>query len=157
MKCSMLIGVLGALLIGIPAAARAQAPIVGQPYQVPAEYSAYVPGSVVNYGGYSYVIQGNGTMLLNQQPTTSLYVEPVYQTGYVQPSVPTYYVQSSTYYLGPIGPPFRPDPFFRPRPPWPGPGPGPGPGPMMGPGPRFPPRPGMGPPRPRPGGWPRWP
>jgi hypothetical protein len=53
------------LLLSFTAAAQAQAPIAGQPYQVPAGYEAYGAGTVITYAGYNYVIQGNGTMLLN--------------------------------------------------------------------------------------------
>lgn len=34
----------------------------GQRYQVPAQYAGYPAGSVVNYGGTSYVVSGDGTM-----------------------------------------------------------------------------------------------
>jgi hypothetical protein len=53
----------GAMLTALPSAARAQAPILGQPYQVPLELSSYGAGTLINYGGFNYVIQGDGTML----------------------------------------------------------------------------------------------
>ena len=61
----------GLLLLSFGGTARAQAPAAGQPYQVPSGYEAYGPGTLINYGGYSYVIQDNGTMLLaaNSQPS----------------------------------------------------------------------------------------
>ena len=33
---------------------------------MPAGYEAYGAGTVISYGGFSYVIQGDGTMLLQQ-------------------------------------------------------------------------------------------
>jgi len=45
--------------------AMARAPIPGQPYQVPPGYEGCGPGTLVAYCGYSYVIQGDGTMLLS--------------------------------------------------------------------------------------------
>ena len=44
--------------------AHAQAPIAGQPYQIPDGYTGYGSGTLINYGGFNYVIQGDGTMLL---------------------------------------------------------------------------------------------
>lgn len=67
MKRYCLTGLLGLLLLGFSAPARAQAPVAGQPYQIPAEYSSYSAGALINYGGYNYVIQDNGTMLLAEQ------------------------------------------------------------------------------------------
>jgi len=46
---------------------RVQAPVAGQPYQVPGAYAAYAAGTAITYGGYRYVIQGDGTMLLASQ------------------------------------------------------------------------------------------
>ena len=76
------------LMLGASGTAKAQAPAFGQPYQVPAGYEAYGAGTLVAYGGYNYVIQGDGTMLVsspsvtcNQQPATvSWYVTQ--PTGY---------------------------------------------------------------------------
>jgi hypothetical protein len=45
--------------------AKAQPPVPGQPYQVPVGFEAYGPGSVISYGGCSYVIQPDRTMLLS--------------------------------------------------------------------------------------------
>jgi hypothetical protein len=42
-------------------------PSAGQPYQVPPGYESYGAGTLINYGGLDYVIQGDGTMLLAQQ------------------------------------------------------------------------------------------
>jgi len=58
---------LAGLLFSLCGTARAQGPIAGQPYQVPAGYEAYGAGTLISYGGFNYVIQGNGTMLLAQQ------------------------------------------------------------------------------------------
>lgn len=50
------------------ASQAAQIPQVVQPtqptqyYQVPAGYGGYAPGTAINYGGYNYIIQPNGTM-----------------------------------------------------------------------------------------------
>jgi hypothetical protein len=52
--------------------AHAQAPVAGVAYQVPSAYAGVPPGTLIPYGGYSYVSQGNGTMLLaaSQAPAT---------------------------------------------------------------------------------------
>jgi hypothetical protein len=41
-------------------------PVAGQPYQVPTGYEGYGAGTLITYGAASYVIQGDGTMLLTQ-------------------------------------------------------------------------------------------
>jgi hypothetical protein len=64
--------------LGISTAARAQTPIPGQPYQIPDGYTVYGPGTLIAYGGSNYVIQSDGTMLL-QQPAFS------YDSSYGQP------------------------------------------------------------------------
>ena len=79
---------LAVLFLGACGTAEAQAPVFSQPYQVPAGYEGYGAGTLVTYGGYNYVIQGDGTMLVsspsvtcNQQPATvSWYVTQ--PTGY---------------------------------------------------------------------------
>jgi hypothetical protein len=84
------LSVLGlALFVLTPGAANAQAPIAGQPYQVPVEYSGYGAGTTINYGGFNYVIQGDSTMLLADAPGFS------YTSQYVPPT--TYYVQQPAY------------------------------------------------------------
>jgi hypothetical protein len=65
MKRHILMTFCGAALLSWCGTANAQAPVAGQPYQVPAEYASFAAGSAINYGGYSYVIQANGTMLLS--------------------------------------------------------------------------------------------
>ena len=55
----------GFLLVTFSGTARAQGPVAGQPYQVPAGYQSYGAGTLIAYGGYNYVIQSNGTMLLS--------------------------------------------------------------------------------------------
>jgi hypothetical protein len=52
--------------------ARAQtaAPVAGQPYQIPAGYTGYGAGTLISYGGFNYVIQDNGTMLLAADSAT---------------------------------------------------------------------------------------
>jgi hypothetical protein len=81
----------GAMLTAMPNAARAQAPILGQPYQVPSEFSAYGAGSLINYGGYNYVIQGNGTMLPSQDSGFT------YSSFYGPPAASPYFVQQPVY------------------------------------------------------------
>jgi hypothetical protein len=65
MKKLPLMFMLAVLLPSASGSAMAQAPIPGQPYQVPPGYESYQPGTLIAYGGYSYVIQGDGTMLLS--------------------------------------------------------------------------------------------
>jgi len=50
--------------LGVSTPAHAQAPIPGQPYQIPAGFEGYGPGTLISYGGNNYVTQGDGTMLL---------------------------------------------------------------------------------------------
>lgn len=61
---------------------RAQAPVSGQPYMVPTGYESYGPGTLISYGGYNYVIQEGGTMLLTSSPyetgSISYYTTPSY-------------------------------------------------------------------------------
>jgi len=139
-------------------APNTQGPIAGQPYQVPAGYTGYAAGAVITYGGYNYVIQGDGTMLLQSAGDSSAastntqgpiadqpYQVPGDFAGYAAGSVITYgglnYViqgdgtmllqqpggyNYNSYYVPPGGPGFLPGPGF-------GPGFGPG-GPGFGPG-----------------------
>jgi len=67
---------LAVLFLSACGSAMAQAPIAGQPYQVPPGYEGYGAGTLVAYGGYSYVIQGDGTMLLSC-PSVSCDQQPV--------------------------------------------------------------------------------
>ncbi len=79
MRKLCLMAVCGFMVVLSPLAARAQAPIPGQPYQVPPEYGAVPGGSPIGYGGFNYVSQGDGTMVLADQPGftyTSQYVPP---------------------------------------------------------------------------------
>jgi hypothetical protein len=57
LSLTLLLGLLGS-------AAHAQEPVPGQPYAIPQGYEGYSPGSMIAYGRYNYVIQGNATMLL---------------------------------------------------------------------------------------------
>jgi hypothetical protein len=90
----------GVLLMSFGGAARAQEPIAGQPYQVPPGYEMYGAGTLVSYGGFNYVVQGDGTMLLGAAPT----VYPNQQFGvYYQPYHyyrPHYYHQQHWYPRG---------------------------------------------------------
>ncbi len=67
MKRNSLTALLTSLLLPLCGTANAQGPVAGQPYLVPAGYEAYGPGTVISYGGFTYVIRGNGTMLLAQR------------------------------------------------------------------------------------------
>jgi hypothetical protein len=82
----------GAMFIAMPSAARAQAPLLGQPYQVPFEFSGYGAGTLINYGGYNYVIQGDGTMLPSQDSGFT------YSSQYGPPVTTYYYIPQPTYY-----------------------------------------------------------
>ena len=64
MKRFWMIGLLGILFLAMAGSANAQAPMAGQPYAIPAGYEGYSAGTPITYGGYNYVIQDNGTMLL---------------------------------------------------------------------------------------------
>jgi len=57
---------------------------------VPGELTAFAPGTLASYGGYNYVIQGDGTMLLAEQQGFT------YSPYYVPPTT-TYYVGQPTY------------------------------------------------------------
>ncbi|MBI1325379.1 hypothetical protein GC170_19615 [bacterium] len=48
--------------------ARAQAPLPGVAYIIPAGFETYPAGTLITYGGYQYCIQDNGTMM---------FVEPI--------------------------------------------------------------------------------
>ncbi len=67
MKRNTLMALLVGFLLPICGIARAQGPVAGQPYQIPAGYESYGAGTLISYGGSNYVIQGDGTMLLAQQ------------------------------------------------------------------------------------------
>jgi len=89
MRTFCLTAICGLLIVSSANPVRAQAPIPGQPYQVPAELASFAPGTLATYGGYNYVIQGDGTMLLAEQQGftySSYYVPPTYFVGQ-----PTYY------------------------------------------------------------------
>jgi hypothetical protein len=77
MRRLCLTATLGLLCLAASGSARAYqvfvGPIPGQSYQVPAEYAGYAPGSVINYGGYSYILGGDGTMTYYQQPVYPAY------------------------------------------------------------------------------------
>jgi hypothetical protein len=53
----------GLVILAASQAAQAQSPVAGQPYQVPDGFTGYA-GTTIAYGGYIYVLQGDGTMLL---------------------------------------------------------------------------------------------
>jgi hypothetical protein len=84
MKRFALTALFGVLLLSPCGSAMAQAPVPGQPYQVPAGYELYGPGSLVSYGGFNYVIQGDETMLLSLPPAQFACQPPVQkrQTDY---------------------------------------------------------------------------
>ena len=91
MRTFCLTVVCGAVLIAMPGAARAQAPVLGQPYQVPFEFSGYGAGTLINYGGYNYVIQGDGTMLPSQASGF------MYSSQYGPPAATYDFVQQPVY------------------------------------------------------------
>ncbi len=64
MRRFWMIGLLVSLFLAMAGSANAQAPMAGQPYAIPAGYEGYSAGTPITYGGYNYVIQDNGTMLL---------------------------------------------------------------------------------------------
>jgi hypothetical protein len=93
MKRSTIVPALALLCLTVCGTARAQSPVVGLLYQVPVGYAGYAAGSVISYGGYPYVTQGDGTMVLGSSPTysyqpTAYHAQPVtyswypYQTGW---------------------------------------------------------------------------
>ena len=88
---------LGLLVVLACGSARAQEPIAGQPYQVPPGYEMYGPGTLISYGGFNYVVQGDGTML----PSAPVFY-PTQQVGvYYQPAYRYYhphYWQPSYHY-----------------------------------------------------------
>lgn len=104
--------------------AKAQVPVAGVAYQVPSAYASVPPGTLIPYGGFNYVAQGNGTMLLAASqapspPPVASYAPPV---TYVNPG----YVPYTNYYA-PVRPGWRPQPYrpfggFGPAPlsPWDG-------------------------------------
>ena len=104
--------------------ATAQTPVAGVAYQVPSAYASVPPGTLIPYGGFNYVAQGNGTMLLAASqaaapPPVASYAPPV---TYANPG----YVPYANYYA-PVGPGWRPPPYrpfggFGPAPlsPWDG-------------------------------------
>ena len=91
MKKSLSALALAVVMFGASGTAKAQAPVFGQPYQVPAGYEGYGCGTPVAYGGYNYVIQGDGTMLLGSSSVTC---NP-------QPAAVAYYVTQPTGYYYP--------------------------------------------------------
>jgi hypothetical protein len=64
MKWHLLMAIFGVSLLSFCGRAYAQAPVPGQPYQIPDGYTGTPTGSLISYGGYNYVIQDNSTMLL---------------------------------------------------------------------------------------------
>ncbi len=66
MRSHLLLSLAILACLGVSTPAHAQAPIPGQPYQVPAGFEGYGPGTLISYGGYNYATQGDGTMLLQQ-------------------------------------------------------------------------------------------
>jgi hypothetical protein len=90
MRTFCLMAICGLLIVSSPKLVCAQGPIPGQPYQVPAELAGFTPGTLATYGGYDYVIQGDGTMLLAEQPGFTY-------TSYYVPPTTTYFVGQPTY------------------------------------------------------------
>lgn len=88
--------------------AKAQAPVAGVAYQVPSAYASVPPGTLIPYGGYNYVAQGNGTMLLAASQATAPPPVASYAPAvtYTNPG----YVPYMNYY-GPVRPGWRPQPY----------------------------------------------
>lgn len=120
-----------AMLIGglsFGTVALGQAPVAGVAYQVPVTYRSVPPGSLINYGGYAYVAQSDGTMLLAavQAPAPPPVASYAPSVTYANPG----YVPYANYYA-PVRPGWRPSPYrpyggFGPLSPWDGWGPWPG-------------------------------
>jgi hypothetical protein len=94
---------LGLLLLGFTAQVKAQAPIPGQSYQIPAGFEGSAPGTVINYGGYSYLIQPGGTMQPLNQPSMPNY--PYYNpvvggSSYITPGSFNPYTGTTNYNTG---------------------------------------------------------
>jgi hypothetical protein len=70
MKKSLSALAVAVVILGASGTAKAQAPVYGQPYQVPACHQGACVGTPVSFGGYNYVINGGGTMLLSSPPAT---------------------------------------------------------------------------------------
>jgi hypothetical protein len=88
MKRFWMIGLLGILFLAMAGSANAQAPMVGQPYAIPAGYEGYSAGTLISYGGYDYVTQDNGTMLLADSQDNSAPADdsvPIDTTAYQIP------------------------------------------------------------------------
>jgi hypothetical protein len=51
--------------VSLGAGAQAQEPVAGQHYAIPPGFEGSSAGSLISYGGYDYVTQDNGTMLLS--------------------------------------------------------------------------------------------
>jgi hypothetical protein len=92
---------LGALIGTFDSPARAQGPVGGQRYQVPAGYEGYGAGTTITYYGYNYTIQGDGTMIYGSDSSTTTssggpvagqrYQVPAGYEGYGAGTTITYY------------------------------------------------------------------
>ena len=71
MKRYVLAAACGLMILSFAGPARAQGPVPGQPYQIPDGYAGYVADPTIAYGGFNYVIQADGTMLLANQPAST--------------------------------------------------------------------------------------
>ena len=101
--------------------------MAGQPYQIPAGFESYPVGTLITYGGFNYVIQPGGTMLLAAEqplpPQQFIYTTPMAPTTIYSPYITTYPGFGYGYGYWGGGRPWRgPGPYF----------PGRGPGPFMG-------------------------
>jgi len=83
-----MVGLLGILFLAMAGSVNAQAPMAGQPYAIPAGYEGYSAGTLISYGGYNYVTQDNGTMLLADSQDNSAPADdsvPIDTTAYQIP------------------------------------------------------------------------
>jgi hypothetical protein len=73
MKRYVLMSICALSLLSFCTPANAQAPVPGQPYQIPDGYQGYGAGTLISYGGYNYVINPDVTtmVLANQAPDSS--------------------------------------------------------------------------------------
>lgn len=85
MRLAQILGFALIWVLGNVSTSSAQAPTAGIAYQIPAGFEAYPAGTLITYGGYNYVTQANGTMLL----AATQNVQPVQV-----PQVQTYQAQS---------------------------------------------------------------
>jgi hypothetical protein len=78
------------ILLIFTSVTTARAQVAGQPYLIPAGFEGYAAGTLITYGGYNYVTQPDGTMLLAAQ-------QPQFVPQYTVPYTTTQYVYTTPY------------------------------------------------------------